>query len=132
MPVQTRAGADRAKADLNGVLLHDLELKLGWGKAIQVPSVPFYSASAAGGGPAAAAGGVTPGKAAGAAVPPPGVEAAPPWVAPPHADDKMEAVGAFSKVFISLFTLPKIVVGLKFKEQGHAMFLEHAICHGTS
>lgn len=94
-PVQTRAGADRAKADLNGVLLHDLELKLGWGKAVQVPPVPLYSASTAGAGSMAASGGVTPGKGTGAAVPPPGVEAAPPWVAPPHGDDKIEGVGAW-------------------------------------
>lgn len=92
--MQTRTGADKAKAELNGVLLHDLELKLGWGKAVQLPPVPLYSAAAAGaGGPAVGPPGGVP-KAAGlAAVPPPGTEAAPPWVAPTHSDDKVEGVG---------------------------------------
>ena len=99
--MQTRAGADRAKADLNGVLLHDLELKLGWGKSVQLPPVPLYSASTAGGpaGGGGPQGGTPVGKSAGAAVPPPGVEAAPPWVAPPHTDDSsQDGVGAHHTV----------------------------------
>ncbi len=95
--LQTRAGADRAKADLNGAILHDLELKLGWGKSVQLPPVPLYSASTAG-APAGAGGppGGPLGKPTGAAVPPPGVEAAPPWVAPPHGEDSLEGVGGLS------------------------------------
>ncbi len=89
--VQDRAGADRAKAELNGVLLHDLELKIGWGKAIAIPPAPLYTAASVFAGSAVA----TSGKGAGgAAVPPPGVDAAPPWVAPVHgSDDMLEGVG---------------------------------------
>jgi len=71
---QTRPAADRAMAELNGALLHELELKIGWGKAVQLPLAPLYSASNM------AAGGAR----AGVAIAPPGAEAAPPW-ADPHA-----------------------------------------------
>lgn len=85
---QTREGADRAKAELNGVLLHELELKIGWGKSVTIPPVALYTAaSVAAGGKA-----VPVPKAAGAAVPPPGIEAAPPWKAS-HADDAVDSVG---------------------------------------
>ena len=89
--MQDRAGADRAKAELNGVLLHDLELKIGWGKAIAIPPAPLYTAASVFAGSAVA----TSGKGAGgAAVPPPGVDAAPPWVAPVHgSDDMLEGIG---------------------------------------
>ena len=61
-------------AELNGAMLHNLELKIGWGKAVQLPPEALYTATnmAAGGAPR------------GVAVPPPGAEAAPPW-ADPHA-----------------------------------------------
>ena len=91
--VQAREPADRAKAELNGVILHDLELKIGWGKAVQIPPAPMYTAASVfatpGGGPAGGP------KGPGAAVPPPGVDAAPPWVAPVHGGDgRAEGVGA--------------------------------------
>ena len=83
--MQTRAGADRAKAELNGILLHDLELKIGWGKSIVIPPAPLYPAESVGISSA-------PLKPSGAAVPPPGVDAAPPWTEP-HRDGKIEPVG---------------------------------------
>lgn len=83
--MQTRAGADKAKAELNGILLHDLELKIGWGKSIVIPSAPLYTAASVGVSAA-------PLKPTRAAVPPPGTEAAPPWT-DPHRDDKLEPVG---------------------------------------
>lgn len=64
----------RAKEDLNGILLHDNELKIGWGKAITIPPVPMYSGAA-----------VPPPK-QGAAIAPPGVDPVLPWV-DPHAPD---------------------------------------------
>ncbi|KAK9825189.1 hypothetical protein WJX81_005170 [Elliptochloris bilobata] len=70
----TRPSADRAMAELNGAMLHDLELKIGWGKAVQLPPEPLYTATNMAAG----------GAARGVAVPPPGAEAAPPW-ADPHA-----------------------------------------------
>ena len=63
-------------AELNGAMLHDLELKIGWGKAVQLPAEPLYTAINM------AAGGAR----TGVAVAPPGAEAAPPW-ADPHADE---------------------------------------------
>ncbi len=42
--MQSRAAASRAKDELNGIILHDNELKLGWGKAIVIPSAPLYTA----------------------------------------------------------------------------------------
>ncbi len=83
--LQTRAGADRAKAELNGILLHDLELKIGWGKSIVIPPAPLYTAESVGISSA-------PLKPSGAAVPPPGVDAAPPWT-DPHKDDSVKPVG---------------------------------------
>jgi len=71
---QTRPAADRAMAELNGALLHELELKIGWGKSVQLPLAPLYSATNM------AAGGAR----TGVAIAPPGAEAAPPW-ADPHA-----------------------------------------------
>lgn len=46
--MQSRGGAARAKDELNGVLLHQQELKLGWGKAVAMPAVPLYAGTAAG------------------------------------------------------------------------------------
>lgn len=83
--VQNRAGADKAKAELNGILLHELELKIGWGKSIVIPPAPLYMAASVGVASAAA-------KPSRAAVPPPGVEAAPPWT-DPHKDDQPGPVG---------------------------------------
>lgn len=38
MPVQSRGHAQRAKDELDGVVLHDQDLKLGWGKAVTLPA----------------------------------------------------------------------------------------------
>jgi hypothetical protein len=96
---QSRDAADAAKAELNGVMLHDLELKIGWGKAVAIPAAPMYTAAsvfatpAAGGGALGSGGGGI--KSGGAAVPPPGVDAAPPWSAPAHdRGSALEGVGA--------------------------------------
>jgi hypothetical protein len=62
----------QAKEELNGILLHDLELKIGWGKAIVIPPIPVYTAAG------------VPVIKQGASIAPPGVEAMPPWV-DPHA-----------------------------------------------
>ena len=35
---QSRGHAQRARDELDGVLLHDQDLKLGWGKAVTLPS----------------------------------------------------------------------------------------------
>jgi len=45
--MQSRGGAQKAKDELNNILLHGQELKLGWGKAVVTPAVPLYSASGA-------------------------------------------------------------------------------------
>ena len=84
-PLQTRAGADKAKAELNGILLHDLELKIGWGKSIVIPPAPLYTAESVGISSA-------PLKPTRAAVPPPGVDAPAPW-ADTHSEDKVQPVG---------------------------------------
>jgi hypothetical protein len=70
--LQTRNAAVQAKEELNGILLHDLELKIGWGKAIVIPPIPVYTAAG------------VPVIKQGASIAPPGVEAMPPWV-DPHA-----------------------------------------------
>eukprot|EP00798_Chlamydomonas_sp_ICE-L_P032267 gene32267-16833_t len=38
----TREGADKALTALSGLLLHDYELQLGWGKAVPLPDGPIY------------------------------------------------------------------------------------------
>lgn len=45
--MQSRGAASRAKDELNGVLLHGHELKLGWGKAVVMPSTPLFAGTAA-------------------------------------------------------------------------------------
>lgn len=45
--MQSRGGAQKAKDELNNILLHGQDLKLGWGKAVVIPAVPLYSASGA-------------------------------------------------------------------------------------
>lgn len=44
--LQSRGAAARAKEELNGVLLHQQELKLGWGKAVAMPSTPLFAGTA--------------------------------------------------------------------------------------
>jgi len=41
---QTRAHAQAAKDELNGAILHDNELKIGWGKTVPIPLAPLYVA----------------------------------------------------------------------------------------
>lgn len=52
-----RADADQAKNALDGVSLHDLQLTIGWGKAVPLPAVPAWPppGGLAGGAAAAAA-----------------------------------------------------------------------------
>lgn len=49
MPVQNREEAQRAKDDLNGIMLHDNDLRIGWGKAIPIPSAPMFVLNVPGG-----------------------------------------------------------------------------------
>mmetsp|Transcript_16329 Transcript_16329/g.48953 ORF Transcript_16329/g.48953 Transcript_16329/m.48953 type:complete len:1001 (+) Transcript_16329:302-3304(+) len=72
----SRGHAQRAKDELDGVVLHDQDLKLGWGKAVTLPARALNQGATPGSAP-------LPSK-VGAAVPPPGVEAPPPW-SDPHA-----------------------------------------------
>ena len=59
---QNRDEAQRAKDDLNGIMLHDNDLRIGWGKAIPIPSAPMFVLNPSGG--------VAPAR--GAAIAPPG------------------------------------------------------------
>lgn len=83
--LQTRAGAEKAKDELNGIMLHDLDLKIGWGKAVVLPPIPVYTQSGKGGlAPMLAA---AKAKAASAYASAPGLPAPAPWQAPPPAID---------------------------------------------
>ena len=62
MPLQNREEAQRAKDDLNGIMLHDNDLRIGWGKAIPIPSAPMFVLNPRGG--------IAPAR--GAAIAPPG------------------------------------------------------------
>ena len=52
---QRREDAQRAKDELNNVLLHDNELKIGWGKTVVLPAMPLYTPNAPTHRPAGAA-----------------------------------------------------------------------------
>jgi hypothetical protein len=39
---QTRDGAQAAKDNLNGKLIHEFEMHVGWGKAVPLPALPVY------------------------------------------------------------------------------------------
>jgi len=41
---QTRAHAQAAKDELNGAIMYDNELKIGWGKTVPIPLAPLYVA----------------------------------------------------------------------------------------
>lgn len=74
MCLQNRRAAERAKDELNGALLHELDLKIGWGKAVVIPPIPMYTSSGHGGlAPMLAA------ARAAAQAPAPGQHAATPW-----------------------------------------------------
>lgn len=74
LQMQNREEAQRAKDDLNGIMLHDNELRIGWGKAIPIPSAPMFVLNPPGG--------VAPAR--GATIAPPGALAAAlgPWGVP--------------------------------------------------
>ena len=76
-------------AELNGAMLHALELKIGWGKAVQLPPEALYTSTnmAAGGAPR------------GVAVPPPGAEAAPPWADPHAAEPSSSGAPGMCRLF---------------------------------
>ena len=46
---QNREEAQRAKDDLNGIMLHDNDLRIGWGKAIPIPAAPMFVLNPPGG-----------------------------------------------------------------------------------
>ena len=92
MQMQTRLGAERAKDELNGIVLHDLDLKIGWGKAVVLPPIPVYTQSGKGGlAPMLAA---AKAKAASAYAATPGLVAPAPWQAPPPVQDADPHAGA--------------------------------------
>ena len=68
MIVQNREEAQRAKDDLNGIMLHDNDLRIGWGKAIPIPSAPMFVLNPPGGIAAARGAAIAPPGAIGAAV----------------------------------------------------------------
>lgn len=71
VPLQNREEAQRAKDDLNGIMLHDNDLRIGWGKAIPIPSAPMFVLNPAGGvAPARGAAIAPPGSIGGAGVQP--------------------------------------------------------------
>ncbi|MEW5308379.1 MAG: hypothetical protein WDW38_000347 [Sanguina aurantia] len=37
-----REDAEKAQSQLNGIMLHAVELRIGWGKAVPLPAVPLY------------------------------------------------------------------------------------------
>ena len=86
--MQTREGAERAKEELNGALLHELDLRIGWGKAVVLPPIPMYTSSGVGG--------LAPMMAAARAVaqaPPPGQQLQPPWSGPEEESDPHAGAG---------------------------------------
>ncbi len=90
--MQTRAGAEKAKDELNGIVLHDLDLKIGWGKAVVLPPIPVYTQSGKGGlAPMLAA---AKAKAASAYAAAPGLAAPAPWQAPPPVKEADPHAGA--------------------------------------
>ena len=49
LAMQNREEAQRAKDDLNGIMLHDNDLRIGWGKAIAIPAAPMFVLNPPGG-----------------------------------------------------------------------------------
>lgn len=39
---QRREDAEKAQQQLNGIMLHAVELRIGWGKSVPLPAVPLY------------------------------------------------------------------------------------------
>eukprot|EP00854_Cymbomonas_tetramitiformis_P014233 gene14233-16837_t len=74
-----RNSAVDAREEMNGTVLHSYDLRIGWGKAVQLPSIPLYDMKdhVLAGAPAAAAGkAAIPPPGTKAAIPPPGTKAA--------------------------------------------------------
>ncbi|KAK9797001.1 hypothetical protein WJX73_002827 [Symbiochloris irregularis] len=87
----TRADANRAKDELNNVMLHDNELKIGWGKGVAIPAAPLYTSTGSGTLDPAPLG---------ASVPPPSALEAPPW-GPPSVLPHTEAIDRGPDVVIT-------------------------------
>ena len=81
MWLQTREAAQAAKDELNGILLRDNELRIGWGKAVTIPPAALAVSALPAGLAALAA-------AKGASVPPPGMATALPWATQPQEPEK--------------------------------------------
>ena len=41
-PSQRRDDAEKAMFALNGLILHDYEMRIGWGKAVPIPPMAVY------------------------------------------------------------------------------------------
>lgn len=79
--MQTRESAQNAKDELNGIMLRDNELRIGWGKAVTIPPTALAATPIPIGLAALAA-------AKGASVPPPGMAASLPWANAPQEAEK--------------------------------------------
>lgn len=51
LPAQQRADAEAARKALDGLVLHGMEMRVGWGKAVPLPPVPLYSGTGVPTGP---------------------------------------------------------------------------------
>jgi hypothetical protein len=49
--LQQRADAEAARKGLDGLVLHGMEMRVGWGKAVPLPPVPLYSGTGVPTGP---------------------------------------------------------------------------------
>lgn len=56
MCLQQRADAEAARKALDGLVLHGMEMRVGWGKAVPLPPVPLYSGTGVPTGPLTGAG----------------------------------------------------------------------------
>lgn len=90
--VQTRESAQNAKDELNGIMLRDNELRIGWGKAVTIPPTALAATPMPVGLAALAA-------AKGASVPPPGIAASLPWANAPQDAEKKPHDGNGMSVF---------------------------------
>jgi U2-associated protein SR140 len=51
VPLQQRPDAEAARKALDGLVLHGMEMRVGWGKAVPLPPVPLYSGTGVPTGP---------------------------------------------------------------------------------
>jgi hypothetical protein len=49
--LQQRPDAEAARKALDGLVLHGMEMRVGWGKAVPLPPVPLYSGTGVPTGP---------------------------------------------------------------------------------